>query len=110
MPGPSLYDASGWLVVNPVCVTAGGPAASAAATTCPDQPPFLAEDEPLDGGILRSDAGEVVVLSPSLWGVNTATDTVTEGPFLVAERPGEEPRWEVVARYDPSRSVRVVIP
>ena len=79
----TLYDASGWLVLDPACVTAGGPAASNAATRCPERPPFLAEDEPSRGGILRSDAGEVVALSPSLWGVDTA-DTVTEGPFLVA--------------------------
>jgi hypothetical protein len=101
----SLFDASGWLVVNPACVTPGGGLAS-----CPDRRPFLADDAPLADGILR---GNEVRLSPALWGVDVARDTVSPGPFIVrAADPGgfRGPVWEVVARYDPSRSVRVVIP
>ena len=102
---PSLVDARGWLVIEPACVTS-------VRAGC-DRPPFLADDEPLEGAILRSDLGEVVVLAPSVWGVDPATDAVSAGPFLVrrVERAGPgAPAWEVVARYDASRSVRVVIP
>jgi hypothetical protein len=101
----TLWDAAGWLVVNPIHECNRDPS----ATPCPVPPPFLAADEPLDNGILVSGRGEEVALAPSMWGVDPPLDTVTSGPFLVrpaADRAG----WEVVARYDPSRSVRVVIP
>jgi hypothetical protein len=106
---PSLEDASGWLVIKPACIST----TPSASPSC-DRPPFIADDEPLEGGILRSDRGQTVVLSPSVWGVDPAVDTVSAGPFLVQhmDRPGgpSPEAWEVIARYDPARSVRIVIP
>ena len=99
MPPSTLLDAAGWLIVRR------------------GEDPFLAEDEPLFDGTRRSDAGAPVALAPDAWGVEQDRDSVSEGPFLVhwlglRDRslvPGN-PTWVVVARYDPSRSVRVVIP
>jgi hypothetical protein len=79
-------------------------------TAACDRPPFLADDPPFADGILRSDRGAVVDLAPDLWGVDPATDTVSAGPFLVRPTGSGEVGWAVVARYDPERSVRVVVP
>ena len=105
---PTLWDAGGWLVLNPVCH------ADIAAASCPTGP-FLADEAPMPDGTLRSEAGSPVALSEALWGIDPARDTVTGGPFMVratdvARQDAGAPPWEVVARYDPSRSVRVVIP
>jgi len=73
--------------------------------------PFLAEEQPPAGDPSRPVPGEAVVLSPAAWGIDPASDTVLEGPFLVGVTdPGSDSPWEIVARYDPFRSVRVVIP
>ena len=69
----------------------GGPAASGAATTVPTARRSSPTTSRCADGILRSDAGQAVALSPALWGVDPAIDTVTEGPFLVAARSGEDP-------------------
>ncbi|HEX5828238.1 MAG TPA: hypothetical protein VFY23_11995 [Candidatus Limnocylindrales bacterium] len=100
----TLWDVRGWLVVKPACVSPGG------GTAACDRPPFLADDPPLADGILRSDRGDIVDLAPDLWGVDPATGTVSAGPFLVRRTGSGEVGWAVVARYDPERSVRVVVP
>lgn len=101
-PASTLFDARGWLVLRPPCI------APAPEATCAPVPAFLADDEPEPDGIVRSDRGEDVAIAPDPWGF-TPNDTVRGGPFLV-RLTGGDPRWQVVARYDPSRSVRVVIP
>jgi hypothetical protein len=105
---PTLRDAGGWLVIGAGCRV------TPAATPCASMP-FLADDEPLPDGTLRSDAGTRVALSDAVWGIDPASDGVTPGPFLVrptdaARQAAGVPAWEIVARYDPPRSVRVVIP
>jgi hypothetical protein len=119
-PPHTLFDMEGYLVVNPVH---GCPVPAPDAAPCPDPPPFMAEDEPLEGGMLRSDAGARVDLEPGVVDVDPAT-TVTAGTFLVTMAPGEPcqaarpaavctpeaVRWTVVARYRPDRSVLVAIP
>lgn len=101
---PTLRDAGGWLIVHPVCFFAASP-----APPC-DAAPFLAEDQPLADGTRRSDAGAGVALAPDIWGVDPQRDTVSPGPFLVRQLAGDPSSWEVVARYEPTKSVRVVIP
>jgi hypothetical protein len=98
-------ESAGWLVVDPACIRTGD-----ATATCPPRPPFLADATPLPDGTLRKDAGLEVTLSPDLWGVDRAAGPVTPGPFLLAPPTEDGGPWQVVARYDPSRSVRVVIP
>jgi hypothetical protein len=103
-PVQTLYDASGWLVLHPACST---PSDGTAA--CLRRTPFFADDEPFVDGVLRSDRGSTVLLAPDVWGVDP--DALgTEGPFLVTRGPDGGVPWQVVARYDPERSVRVVIP
>jgi hypothetical protein len=56
-----------------------------------------------------SDAGEEVVLTGSVPGVEPGA-VVMPGPFLVVPvEPGGSP-WRIVARYEPARSVRVLVP
>lgn len=102
----TLFEADGFLVLNPVhpCFRP-----DAAATPCPTTPPFLARDEPLAEGTLVSDAGAVVSLAPSAPEVDPAT-VVTPGTFLVQRWPGGAGGVQVVARYVPSRAVRVLVP
>ena len=102
----SLFEVDGFLVANPlrICGIVGPD-----ATQCPAPPPFLAEDEPLADGIRVSDAGEEVVLTGPVPGVDPGV-VVTPGPFLVVPAgPGGGP-WRIVARYEPARSVRVLVP
>ncbi len=119
-PVGALFDVEGYLVVNPVhsCYRR-----DPAATPCPAPEPFLADDPPTAEGILLSSRGSTVDLEPAVAGLDPSR-TVTAGAFLVtlppasACRPGEVAadctadgvRWVVVARYDPDRSVRAVIP
>ncbi len=102
----TLLEARGYLVVNPVhpCDTR-----DVDATPCPAPPPFLADDEPLPDGIRVSDRGEQVGLASSMPEVDPAA-VVTVGTFLVTRVPGTEGSWRVVARYEPSRAVRVLVP
>jgi hypothetical protein len=102
----SLFEVDGFLVTNParICGIAGP-----GATPCPAPPPFLAEDEPRADGLRVSDAGEEVVLTGPVPGVDPGA-VITPGPFLVAPAgPGGGP-WRIVARYEPARSVRVLAP
>ena len=97
----SLFQVTSWLVARPV-------------------PPFLAADEPLADGTLRSDRGSEVTIEEPVIDVDPLA-VVTPGPFLLAT-PGDclpsaawatclsDQRWVVVARYEPSRSVRVQVP
>ena len=97
----SLFQVTSWLVARPV-------------------PPFLAADEPLADGTLRSDRGAEVTIVEPVIDVDPLA-VVTPGPFLLAT-PGDclpseawatclsDQRWVVVARYEPSRSVRVQVP
>jgi hypothetical protein len=119
-PPRTEFEVQGWLVVNPVhrCDTR-----DPAATPCPAPAPFVADDEPLEGGILRSSRGGTVDLAAPLIDVE-ASATVTKGTFLVELPAGggcNEPsqssgcgdaavRWRVVARYDPARAVRALVP
>jgi hypothetical protein len=99
-----LHDVGGWLVTDPGC---GGPQAGGAGC---NRGPFLSDEQPLADGALRSHQGGDVLLSPTVWGVERGLDTVSAGPFLVRATGWPAVPWQVVARYDPSRSVRVVIP
>jgi hypothetical protein len=105
-PGGTLYEADGYLVVNPIhaCVTW-----DAGATPCPAPPPFLADKRPLEGGLLVSDAGAEVRLGGAVPEVDPA-DVVTAGTFLVTPRDDDASAWMVVARYDPARAARVLVP
>ena len=54
-----------------------------------------------------------VVVPHGAWGIDDAASAVVPGPFLARRNPAtgdDEPAWQIVARYDPLRSVRVVIP
>ena len=102
----TLFESDGFLVRNPLhtCFRPG-----VAATPCPPPPPFLAEDEPLGGGLLATDAGAVVsIMSPAP--EIPADEPVIGGTFLVARHPGDGAVMQVVARFDPSRAVRVLVP
>jgi hypothetical protein len=101
---PTLRDAGGWLILRPPCFVAASP-----EPPC-DSTPFLAEDQPLPDGTQRTDAGATVVLAPDMWGVDPQRDTVAPGPFLVRPPAAGSSAWTVVARYEPTKSVRVVIP
>ncbi|HYO44635.1 MAG TPA: hypothetical protein VES19_15660 [Candidatus Limnocylindrales bacterium] len=102
----TLFETRGYLVRNPVhtCFRPG-----VAATPCPPPPPFLAEDEPLPEGLLTTDAGEAVSLAPSMPEVDPDA-IVVPGTFLVQRVDGGEGGWLVVARYEPSRAARVLVP
>lgn len=102
-----LRDASGWLVRAGPCLIP-----PSAFEPCPRRP-FLAEDEPLPNADPSTNAGEFVEVAADAWGIDPPFDPVLVGPFLVRRLTparADDPGWEVVARYDPSRSVRVVIP
>jgi hypothetical protein len=116
-PG-SLLELQGWLVADPVrpWATPAGPD----ATPGPTAPPFLAADEPRADGTLVSNRGGDVELAEPVIDVDPG-DALTGGTFLVAppaecdlRDPGAgcraDMRWTVVARYDPARSVRVLVP
>ena len=96
----------GYLVVDPVHACRR---AVAGATPCPAPPPFLAYDDAPRGRDLVSDAGAVVELSASMPEVDPEA-VVTAGTFLLAPPADEGAPWRVVARYEPSRAVRVLAP
>lgn len=102
----TLFEVEGYLVLHPVhtCFRPGVP-----ATPCPPPSPFLALDEPTPEGVLVSDAGLEVSLARTVAEVDEAA-VVTPGTFLVQpdRREGRAP--VVVARFDPSRAVRVLVP
>jgi hypothetical protein len=116
-PPGTLFQVDSWLVPAPstTCYRPGVP-----ATPCPTRAPFLAADRPQPDGTLRSERGAAVALASPPVDVD-AGDRVVGGRFLVTLPPpcdpadaaatcDPSPRWLVVARYDPSRSIRVLVP
>ena len=64
-------------------------------------------------GHRRADAGPAVAVPLGAWGIDDAGSAHRPGPVPRPTESGHEddaPAWQIVARYDPSRSVRVVIP
>ena len=119
-PPASLFEATGYLVARSIypCVTG-----DAAPTTCPALSRFLAGDAPRTDGSLATARGANVTITASVPEVDRHA-AVTEGTFLVTV-PGTEPcrprhvgpactaaavSWLLVARYEPSRAVRVQVP
>ena len=103
----TLFEVDGYLVVNPVhpCRLA-----DAGATPCPAPSPFLSYSAPDADGILVTDDGAVVELSASMPEIDPDA-VVTMGRFLLAPPADEDGApWRVVARYEPSRAVRVLVP
>ncbi len=114
-PTGTLFQIDGWLVADPsrTCNRPG-----VVATPCPARPPFLAADEPRPDGALRSERGGPVALASPSVDVD-ATRPVVAGRFLVTAAGCDpagsgscdgEPRWLLVARYEPGRSIRVLVP
>jgi hypothetical protein len=113
----SLYQLGGFLVVNPIR-PCDRPDASR-ATPCPLAPPFLAAEAPLADGSLHSNRGGDVALATPVVDVDPAA-LVTPGLFLLTppatcdldESPDGcvDVPWTVVGRYEPTRSVRVLVP
>jgi hypothetical protein len=116
-PARTLFEVDGWLVVSPspTCFRPG-----VTATPCPPAVPFLASEGPDADGVLRSRLGGPVDLAPAAVEVDHDA-LVTPGRFLVmlpatcdpANAVGTcdaDPRWRVVARFDPEHSVRVLVP
>ena len=106
-PDPSaLTDVAGWLVLDGPCLgPAKGPLPCARRATLADQEPTSSAG--------RADAGPTVAVPVGAWGIDDSARAVVPGPFLVRQNPAtgdREPAWQIVARYDPSRSVRIVIP
>ena len=87
-------------------------------TLCPP-PPFLAADEPVADGTLRSGRGAMVDLAEAPVDIDPAAP-VTAGVFLLVPpetcdlgEPSDACRqldWMVAGRYEPSRAVRVLVP
>jgi len=102
----TLFEVPGFLVRNPVhtCFRPGVP-----ATPCPPPPPFLATDPPLENGILTTDAGIEVRLGARLVDTDAAA-VVLPGTFLVQPDRSEGKPPVLVARFEPSRAVRVLVP
>ena len=72
----------------------------------------LADEQPT-AGQRGEELGPSVAVPDGAWGIDDAGSTIVPGPFLVRPNPeaGDDgPAWQIVARYDPLRSVRVVIP
>ncbi len=112
----TLSPVRGWLVVSPfrACGRPIGP------KPCGQVPPFFADDQPLLGGVLRSDRGAEVRLEPGALGLLNGSN-VSGGTYLVRHgfrsvcggAPGAlassgesacpdvlELGWDVVARLD----------
>jgi hypothetical protein len=102
----TLFEAAGHLVRHPIhtCFRPG-----IAATPCPPPPSFLADDEPLPDGLLTTDSGEEVRLAAAMPEVDPEA-IVVPGTFLLQRVPGTEGSWLVIARYEPARAVRVLVP
>ena len=106
-PDPSaLTDVAGWLVLDGPCLgPEKGPLPCARRAT-------LADHEPTSSAA-RTDAGPTVAVPVGAWGIDDSAQAILPGPFLARQNPArgdDEPAWQIVARYDPLRSVRVVIP
>ena len=73
----------------------------------------LADEEPTPPASAARMLGPSVAVPDGAWGIDDAGSTIVPGPFLVRPNPDasdDGPAWRIVARYDPLRSVRVVIP
>ncbi len=107
-PDPSaLTDVAGWLMLDGPCTSP-----PSAFLPCP-RLSMLTDERPTPTGHRRADAGPPVAVPLGAWGIDDAGSSLVEGPFLARPNPADgddAPAWEIVARYDPSRSVRVVIP
>lgn len=107
-PDPSsLTDVAGWLMLDGPCL---GP--STGPLPCVRRA-MLADQEPRSTDGRRTDAGPIVAVPVGAWGIDDSAAAIVPGPFLVRLNPStgdDEPAWQIVARYDPLRSVRVVIP
>jgi len=118
-PPRNLFDVRGYLVAD---AAQACPFVYGNAVPCPPEGPFLAEDEPSGDGTLGSLRGASVDIARRAADLPEAP--VSEGIFLLAlplsstcrtgaaadACLGEGDRWQVVGRYVPERSVRVVIP
>lgn len=102
----TLFEVDGYLVVNPIhpCRQTGR-----SATPCPAPSPFLSYSAPNADGLPVTDDGAVVELSASMPEIDPDA-VVTTGRFLLAPPSGDGAPWRVVARYEPSRAVRVLVP
>ena len=107
-PDPSaLTDVAGWLVLDGPCL---GP--SIGSLPCARRAMF-ADQEPTSTDDRRAGSAPTVAVPVGAWGIDDAASAIVPGPFLARQNPDtgdDEPAWQIVARYDPSRSVRVVIP
>ena len=106
-PDPSaLTDVAGWLVLDGPCLgPSSGPLPCARRATLADQEPASID--------VRAAAGPTVAVPVGAWGIDDSASAIVPGPFLARQNPAtgaDEPAWQIVARYDPLRSVRVVIP
>jgi hypothetical protein len=106
-PDPSaLTDVAGWLVLDGPCLgPPKGPLPCARRATLADQDPT--------SSAARTTVGPTVAVPVGAWGIDDAASAIVPGPFLVRRNPAtgdDEPDWQIVASYDPLRSVRVVIP
>ena len=103
----ALTDVAGWLMLDRSCTRP--PSAFLPCTRLA----LMADERPTPTGPARADAGNAVVVPHGAWGIDDAGPSIVKGPFLVRPNPAAvdgAPAWEIVARYDPSRSVRIVIP
>ena len=107
-PDPSaLTDVAGWLVLDGPCL---GP--SSGSRPCARRA-TLANEEPTSAESPPTVAGPTVAVPVGAWGIDDSAAAIVPGPFLARQNPvtgDDEPDWQIVARYDPLRSVRVVIP
>ncbi len=118
-PGSDVLSVvSGWLVVGGIHSC---PFEPAGATPCPGPPPWLTDDRPFDDGMLASNDGSNVALTPTM-SRQTVGQIVTRGPFLVrriwktaicdapagVDCPGAQ--WQIVAAFDPQEVVRAQVP
>jgi hypothetical protein len=106
-PDPSaVTDVAGWLVLDGPCLgPPKGPLPCARRA-------MLADQEPTSPPA-SADAGPTVAVPVGAWGIDDSASAIVPGPFLVRRNPAtgeDEPAWQIVARYDPLRSARVVIP
>ena len=114
----ALTVVSGWLVVGGIHSC---PFEPAGATPCPGPPPWLTDDRPFDDGMLPSNDGSSVALTPTV-SRQTVGQIVTPGPFLVrriwntaiCDAPAgvdcSGAQWQVIAAFDPQAVVRAQVP
>jgi hypothetical protein len=119
----ALTPVIGWLVIGGIHSC---PMLGPGATPCPGPPPTLTGVEPFPDGMLTSEVNAAVEVWPGAVGIGPR-QTVTRGPFLYRAAPGPACdgvppadasscpggpgwSWQIVARLDPERMVRVSVP